>query len=405
MHTRFHSTIVIALAALLSGSALGYQGAETAPDSSSDRASHVWPSPGSNGWAVSTMQDEGIDPAPIEAMIADIDAGKYGLVDHFLLIRHGKIVADRHFKQDYVTIAKKHDPENHQYNYDHPDWHPYYQGTNLHTLQSVTKSITSVALGIAMDEGLIPGGVRTPAMSFFKAYEPDLSDPRKQAMTLRDMLTMRSGIDWNEMISYDSDQNSCIQLEASDAWIRFVLERPMREEPGTKFDYNSGVSVLLGKIVDVVTGKRIDKYAEEKLFKPLGITEYYWKVTPDDEIDTEGGLYLEPHDLARIAYLFLRKGNWDGVQVVSEEWVESSTAPVVVDVRRPDQGYGYQWWVPRHEDGKTIIYQGSGYGGQFPIIVPHLDLVIVFNAWNIHERTEKNTQAAVRNIIIPAIKE
>ena len=245
-------------------------------------------------------------------------------------------------------------------------------------------------------------------MSFFKAYEPDLSDPRKRAMTLQDMLTMRSGIDWNEMISYDSDQNSCIQLEASDEWIRFVLERPMREEPGTYFDYNSGVSVLLGKIVDVVTGKRIDKYAEEKLFKPLGITEYYWKVTPDDEIDTEGGLYLEPHDLARIAYLFLRKGNWNGVQVVSEEWVEASTAPVVADVRpdngRPDQGYGYQWWVPRHEDGKSIVYQGSGYGGQFPIVVPHLDLVIVFNAWNIHERTEKNTQAAVRNIIIPAVK-
>ena len=91
----------------------------------------------------------------------------------------------------------------------------------------------------------------------------------------------------------------------------------MREKPGTVFDYNSGVSVLLGKIVRVATGHRIDAYAQQKLFEPIGIKEYYWKTTPDGEADTEGGLYLSAHDLARIAYLFLRDGNWDGKQIVS----------------------------------------------------------------------------------------
>ena len=127
---------------------------------------------------------------------------------------------------------------------------------------------------------------------------------------------------------------------------------------------------------------------------------------PDGEIDTEGGLYLAPHDLARIAYLFLRKGEWNGKQILSREWIERSTAPIIPDIRpdngRPDQGYGYQWWVPRHENGVSVVYQGSGYGGQFPIVVPHLDLVVVFNAWNIHDRPKLSTQAALRDIIIPA---
>ena len=354
-------------------------------------------------WPESTLEKEGFDSKKIEDLVDDLKSGKYGLVDSFLIIRNGKLVADHHFSHDYKKLSTKYEPKNHQYDYDHPDWHPYYKNTELHTLQSVTKSITSVALGIAIDEGHIPDGVSTPAMSFFKDYQFDRSDPRKKAMTLEDLLTMRSGIRWNEMVSYLNDENSCVQLEKSDQWIQFVLDQPMREKPGTTFDYNSGVSVLLGKIIGVATGKRVDAYAEEKLFKPLGIKEYYWKTTPDGEVDTEGGLYLKPHDLARIAYLFLREGNWNGKQIVSKEWVRASTAPRVTSLRF-GQAYGYQWWIPSHEKGKTKIFQGSGYGGQFPIVVPEYDLIVVFNAWNIHGRTELFTQRAVQDRIIPAIR-
>ena len=107
--------------------------------------------------------------------------------------------------------------------------------------------MTSVALGIAVDQGLI-SGVDVPALSFFQAYDPDMSDPRRAGMTLEDLLTMRSGIDWNEMTSYDDASNSCNQMEASEAWIDFVLDHPMREDPGTVWDYNSGASVLLGRV-------------------------------------------------------------------------------------------------------------------------------------------------------------
>ena len=112
----------------------------------------VWPT---EQWPTSTPAAEGIDPTAVDSLIADIDAGAYGLVDHFLLIRNGRVVADRHFVQDYDSVAALYDTTNHQYNYDDPAWHPYYQDTDLHTLQSVTKSVTSAALGIAIDDGLI----------------------------------------------------------------------------------------------------------------------------------------------------------------------------------------------------------------------------------------------------------
>ena len=359
-----------------------------------------------DSWPVSSPETEGIDPAAIQAIHADMEAGKYGLIDHFLLIRNGRIVADYRYERDYASIAADYDTTNHQYNYDHPDWHPYYRDTELHTMQSVTKSVTSAALGIAIDEGMLQD-VATPAMAMFEGYEQDFTDPRREAVKLEDLLTMRSGIDWNEMISYADSTNSCILMEASDEWIQFVLDQPMREDPGTIFDYNSGASVLLGKLVRVGTGMRIDDWAREKLFEPIGIDEFYWKITPDGEVDTEGGLYLTTHDLARIGYLFLRRGKWEDRQVISESWALKSTSPVVSDTYPEDDdinvGYGYQWWVPNQENGETEIFAANGYGGQFLLVAPDYDIVAVFNGWNTHEAPEMSTWRTLQERILPAV--
>ena len=357
-------------------------------------------------WPVSTPAEEGIDPAAIDALVADIEAGTYGLIDHFILIRHGRLVADHHFEQDYESIAAAYDTANHQYNYDHPDWHPYYQETDLHTLQSVTKSVTSAALGIAIDRGLI-SGVDVPGFSFFESYRLDMTDPRRGEMELEDLLTMRSGIEWSEDTPYTDPTNSCILMEASDEWVPFVLGYPMDADPGTVWEYNSGASVLLGKIVQVATGKRIDEWARDELFGPIGIRNFYWKITPSGEVDTEGGLYLSAQDLARIGYLFLRKGMWGERRIISEEWVRASTAPVVTDILpengRADAGYGYQWWVPAHDGETAQLFAGNGYGGQFLLVAPDYDIVAVFNGWNIHEGTEASAWRALQDRIIPAI--
>ncbi|MYH10682.1 MAG: serine hydrolase [Gemmatimonadales bacterium] len=363
-------------------------------------------------WPVSTAEAEGVDPAAIDSLIADIDAGRYGLIDQFLLIRNGRVIADRrwdHSARYAELLAAQEDTADHQYNYDHPSWHPYYRDTDLHSLQSVTKSVTSVAFGIAVDEGHI-SGVEVPAWPYFEGYGVDLADPRRAATSLEDFLTMRSGIDWAlPGQTYDDGTHPTVVLEASDAWIDYVVARPVGTEPGTRFDYNDGVSVLLGKIVREATGQRLDAWAEERLFRPIGIDEYYWKLAPDGEVDSEGGLYLSTHDLARIGYLMLRGGEWDGRQVVSRGWAEASTSPVVPDVApdndRPDTGYGYQWWVPMHEHGETRVFAGNGYGGQFLHVVPEYDLISVFNGWTLHEQPELFSWTALQDRILPAVSQ
>jgi len=182
----------------------------------------------------------------------------------------------------------------------------------------------------------------------------------------------------------------------------------MDADPGTVWEYNSGASVLLGKIVQVATGQRVDAWAKEQLFDPIGIREFYWKTTPSGEVDTEGGLYLSAQDLARIGYLFLRGGMWGERRVVSEEWVVASTSPVVNDIQtengREDAGYGYQWWVPEHDGNTTSVFAGNGYGGQFLQVAPEHDIVVVFNGWNIHGGASASTWRALQDRIIPAIE-
>ena len=354
-----------------------------------------------SSWEISTPEAEGLSQPVIDSVHREIQRGDYGLVDHFLVIRHGKIAVDYHYDWDYKKIAKSHDTTRHQYNYDHPDWHPYYQYSDLHSLQSVSKTVTSLLLGIAMDEGLmIP--LDSAVFPLFNSYAIDWSDTLKRSITLRDLLTMQSGIAWDESSSYADDAgNDCIIMELSDDWIQYVLSRPMDTVPGTKFVYNSGVSVLIGKIVRIATGKGVDQWAEEKLFGPLGITDYYWKKTPKGEIDTEGGLYLKPHDLAKLGYMVLHNGQWEGHQIVSAEWINQSVQPWV---RFNDGvGYGYQWWIGLNGD-ETLSYNMRGYGGQFVTIAPKFDVVLVFNGWNIHEDTKKRADQIFEERILPAIR-
>ncbi|MEZ4972918.1 MAG: serine hydrolase [Cyclobacteriaceae bacterium] len=352
-------------------------------------------------WEVSAPEAEGIDGAIIDSLHRDLQSGSYGLVDHFLLIRNGKIVADHHYDHDYKTISQIYDTARHQYNYDHPDWHPYYQYSDLHSLQSVTKTVTSILLGIAKDQGMSIH-LDSAILPLFGDYNIDRTDKLKMSITLHDLLTMRSGILWDESSSYADDSlNNCTAMELKEDWIQYVLDRPMDTIPGTKWVYNSGVSVLLGKIVSIATGKGLDTWAEEKLFGPLGITDYYWKKTPLGEVDSEGGLYLKPHDLARIALMVLQKGQWQGQQIVSEEWLKQSVEPFV---SLSDQvGYGFQWWLTVDGD-ETIAYDMNGYGGQFVNIIPASNMIVVFNGWNIHESNKRVTLNFFKERILPAIK-
>jgi CubicO group peptidase (beta-lactamase class C family) len=169
------------------------------------------------------------------------------------------------------------------------------------------------------------------------------------------------------------------------------------------------VSVLLYGILLEATGQTADRYAEQHLFAPLGIDEYHWKKTPLGLPDTEGGLYLEPEDLAKLGYLFLHDGMWEGERLLPEGWVEASVHPWVEDIDpdngRIDPGYGYQWWVFGDDEvERPLVYAARGYGGQLLFVAPELDLITVFTGWNIFDGQPASTTELFFDRILPAAK-
>ena len=346
-----------------------------------------------SAWPRSALEQEGLNPAPLSALVERGKTGGFGNLDRLVVIRNGKLLLSERFARDYRELSRgkktaigcgidmctdslAKDP----FNYLHPDWHPWYQGRQVHTLQSVTKSVTATLIGIAIGRGEIKS-MSEPLLSFFPGYDLSKIDPRLRKATLADLLTMRSGIEWHENDRPLDETNTTLQLERSNDWIRFTLAQPMDAEPGTKWVYNSGGSALMAEIIRKVSGQHADKYAEQHLFGPLGIRDYHWKKTPTGHPDTEGGLYLESEDLARIGQLYLDGGVWNGKRILPADWVTAATDRQVDRVNAAGVGYGYQWW--RYDRRGHDVWAGNGFGGQFLIVIPRLRIVAVANSWNV----------------------
>jgi hypothetical protein len=344
-------------------------------------------------WRTSAPEQEGLKSAPLTALVDSIKKGKYGNVDRFVVVRNGKLVLSERFPRDYNAISRgkrtaigcgvdacTDSSEMHEFNYLHPTWHPFYKGRPLHTLQSVTKSVTATLIGVAIGRGEIKS-VDRPLLSFLDAYDLSKVDPRLRKATLADLLTMRSGIEWHEVDRPLDETNTTLQLERSRDWIAFTLSQPMDADPGVKWAYNSGGSALMAEIIRKATGQQVDAYAEKYLFGPLGIRDYHWKKTPTGHPDTEGGLYLESEDLARIGQLYLNDGVWNGKRVLPPGWAKEATARHVANIAPNGPGYGYQWW--RYDRRGADVWAGNGFGGQFIIILPAHNIVAVANSWNV----------------------
>ena len=392
------------------GLALAVLGAALSVQAQSPASPPSWPT---KGWPVTTPQAVGLNGRVLDSLDAEISSGRYGYVDRMLVIRRGRIAYDKAYTHDYAKIyadsmrvkgaLNPHD-ETGPYNYYNPWWHPYYRKEGLHTLQSVTKTITSVVIGTAVARNEFPS-IDTPVLSFFDVATVKNVDERKRRMTIRHLLTMTAGIDWNESLPYADPNNAAVRMEASTDWIGFTIDRPMSEEPGARWNYNSGASELLAYIFRKATKTDIEEYASRHLFAPLGIQRWYWKRTPHGLVDTEGGLYLEARDLAKIWYLFLRNGSWEGRQVLTPEWVKTSVSPLVAVSPAPNgPKYGLKWFLyadPRGDD--RYIWGGSGFGGQIPMAFPNDDMVVVFNGWNILPGRPGLPRAQVTARIINAI--
>lgn len=346
-----------------------------------------------DNWQLAQPATVSLSEEALESIHQDIDSGRYGYIDAFLVARQGKLVFEQYYEHDYPSIYRQeaatpgalvvNDPSG-PYNYFNPWWHPYYRNTALHSMQSVTKSVVSALVGIALSRGEFPD-LDTPVLQFFDETVVENVDGRKRDMTLRDLLTMSDGLLWDESLPYNDPDNSFATMAKAHNWVQYILDLPMGNEPGNVFNYNSGAALILGHIFRLATGTDIEEYAVEHLFTPLGIDDYYWDRTPYGLTDTQEGLYISARSLAKFAQLFLQKGRWQDEQVIPATWVEESTAPHYSTGKSDDEAYGYLWWSqPYKFMGKKVrAHFGKGFGGQRPIFLPDLNMVIVLTGWNI----------------------
>jgi len=357
-------------------------------------------------WRKGSPASVGLDEKVLVNFDADLASGKYMLVDSFQVFRCGEEVFDRKYAHDYGRNygieAKTKGPLNARltgpYNYFDPHWHPFYHSTDMHTMQSVSKTVTSVILGIAITRRDFRATLNTPVLKFFDEAKVKNVDDRKRRIALRNVLTMTTGLDWNEEAPYNDPRSDSSLMEATDDWVQYVIDKPVVEEPGKFFNYSSGAAELLAHIFQKETGQDIDAYGEKYLFAPLGI-KHHWKRTYMGLVDTEGGLYLSGEDLAKIGYLYLQGGVWKGKQLVSKEWVKESLTPLA------DAGenfkYGFTWWL--YPLNGSYVWMGSGFGGQRLLVFPEKNLLVVFTGWEILEAA-----APVEDLInrlLPAVKQ
>ena len=345
-------------------------------------------------WPKGTPASVGLDEQTLKSLDAEIASGKYALTDSFRVFRCGKEVFAGQYQHDYGQIyakeAKTKGPLNARlagrYNYFDTEWHPYYRATDLHTMQSVSKTVTSVILGVAITRGDFKASLKTPVLKYFDVAKVKNVDDRKRHLTVENLLTMTSGMNSEELFypeSSDAPENDFVHMEASDDWVQYAIDEPIVEEPGRNFTYSSADTELLAYIFQKETGQDIDTYAEKYLFAPLGI-KHYWKRDYAGNVDTEGGLYLNDEDLAKIGYLYLNNGLWEGKQIVSEDWVKQSVAPHVPMPYTVEGGrlyYGFSWWlIPLN--GK-YAWMATGFGGQELMVFPQQNLIVVFTGWDV----------------------
>jgi CubicO group peptidase (beta-lactamase class C family) len=344
-----------------------------------------------DGWQTASLSEVGISEK-IDQAVACVNDGKCQNVHSILIVKDGKLVFEEYF-------------DGYAFDYDSDAYRgkfTEFDADTTHNLASVTKSFTSALVGIAIDQGLIEG-VDERVFAFFPEYA-SLNDEKKDAITLYHLLTMTSGLEWNEMaLSYGDARNDLIQLFIVSDPKEYILSKPVVSEPGVEWYYNGGGTNLLGEIIRKASGLRIDHFAQKHLFAPLGITDYEWDYINSDMVHASGNLRLRPRDMAKFGYLFLNRGVWRGERIISQEWVEESTKG-----HMPLSGtgeYGYQWWLKTYRLGSISVdsFYATGWGGQKVIVFPSLDMVVVFTGGNYAGREPVDEVIVVR-YILPAVQ-
>lgn len=357
------------------------------------------PEKAEDGWEVASMETQGLDPEPVEEMMNKLDRYYEPLVHSILIFRGGKLVFEEYF-------------EGYLYSMDPPGSngdHIMYTKETDHFLASVSKSISSVIFGAAVKEGYI-GSLDQKLYEILPEYK-DVLIEEKAGITLQHLLTMSSGIEWDESSKpYGDPDNHVTGLFNSEDPIKFALSLDMVSEPGEEFLYNSGSTNVLGAVVQKVTGKSLLEYGNEVLFDPLGISGGSWEQLPGGYYFASGGLYLRPRALAKIGQLFLNDGFWGSEQIITGEWIEESVKGHISTEGKTlsmAHEYGYQWWRMNFSaNGKTYpCFFAAGWGGQYMFIFPELDMMVQFTGGKFLTSGPISFFSLVENHILPSLQE
>ena len=308
-------------------------------------------------------EEEGLNGKALEWLVEDIKDGDYGEVRSLVIMRNDRIVLEEYFSG--------------------------FERDDLQPLFSITKSVLSALIGIAFDQGYIDS-LDKPMLDYFEEYETIQNlDNRKKSITIRHLLSMSAGLDWNELAVPYSDPSNIFNLwYYAEDQIQIVLDQPVVTQPGTFVNYNSGLSQLLSIILTKETGQSASEYAAENLFNRLDITDWSWSTLKlNDSVNNGGwGLSLRPVDLVKFGQLYLQQGYWGSMPVVPENWVRTSTDSLgIMSIRT---NYGYQWsrysnrMVEAGFLDRAGIYFGSDYSGQYLWIIPYYNMIALVTAAN-----------------------
>ena len=330
-----------------------------------------------DGWQTSTLKEEGVDLEKLNELMQRILNGHDTVknIHSVLLVKNGRLVLEEYF---YGTHRN-----------------------HMHPIQSDTKSVVSILMGIAVDKGFI-NSVDQPILDFFPEITPANLDADKRAITIEHLLMMAAGLQCRDSERYE--WRGLSEMRQSADWTRFMLDLPMAEAPGTRFEYCNGASFLLSAIIQKTTGIRTLEFAENHLFNHLGIRDLRWPANPQGITIGWADLRLKPRDMAKIGYMMLKGGNWQGKQVVSRNWVNESTQ---THIKAGRYDYGYQWWRGNAVKDNRVIEAiwAWGHGGQFIFVLPALDLVAVFTAKHYENPGySERTFNMMNQFILPAVK-
>ncbi|MGF1477561.1 MAG: serine hydrolase domain-containing protein [Geminicoccaceae bacterium] len=324
--------------------------------------------PLSDPWTYAEPQDLGFDPGLGDKLEAGIRSGLLPGLHSVLVVRSGKIVLERYC-------------EGEDENWGRPLGRVSFGPDTLHDLRSITKSVVSLLYGIALDRGVVPPP-EAPLLAQFPEYPELAADPERAAIRIEHALTMTLGTEWNEWLPYTDPANSEIMMERAEDRYRFILERPVVNPPGERWVYNGGCTALIARLIVKGSGQTLAAFADQALFKPLGIETFEWRTGSDGIYSAASGLRLTPRAIARIGLLALAGGKWGDEQIVSADWLDRSFKPAIDTGEGLD--YGRFWWlakdyVPGLGEPKPWM-AGFGNGGQRLWIMPAADLCAVVTA-------------------------